>query len=311
MKALACGMISLFLTTNLFSGKLIEPEQEINSQSEVYENTMKQDILIFMMAYPEYVVNVEKDDGGNVYVVMKSGKSIVYDDMKKKSHEEKLANPDLQDVLEQIYPLKHEGGLMDLNYDPGRGRNYELLNEVYGGCNEIITQNLTNVSGGGGNYRFNKNNKAAESLKKALKDIGSKDIKKSTSQGDYLFPINGTFNYRQISGTGRLSPHAYGIALDLNSNSKDYWKWAKREDGEKRMKSYPKDIVEVFENNNFVWGGKWGHFDILHFEYRPEIILKARYFGDTNREGKQWYEGVPMDDQNIKSYINIIENTFK
>ncbi len=93
-----------------------------------------------------------------------------------------------------------------------------------------------------------------------------------------LFPCSGTFNYRLISGTNRLSPHAFGIAIDLASDKRDYWKWASKEAGEKRLASYSNELVEIFENNGFVWGGKWSHFDILHFEYRPEIILKARYF---------------------------------
>jgi hypothetical protein len=25
-----------------------------------------------------------------------------------------------------------------------------------------------------------------------------------------------------------------------------------------------------------VWGGKWWHFDTMHFEYRPELIAFAK-----------------------------------
>ena len=28
--------------------------------------------------------------------------------------------------------------------------------------------------------------------------------------------------------------------------------------------------------NGFIWGGKWSEFDLMHFEYRPELILLAR-----------------------------------
>jgi hypothetical protein len=30
--------------------------------------------------------------------------------------------------------------------------------------------------------------------------------------------------------------------------------------------------VEIFERHGFIWGGKWGHFDTMHFEYRPEFF---------------------------------------
>ncbi len=34
--------------------------------------------------------------------------------------------------------------------------------------------------------------------------------------------------------------------------------------------------VAAFEDNGFVWGGKWPFFDTMHFEYRPEVLLLAR-----------------------------------
>jgi hypothetical protein len=37
----------------------------------------------------------------------------------------------------------------------------------------------------------------------------------------------------------------------------------------------PWEIVEIFERHGFVWGGKWYHYDTMHFEYRPEIVLSA------------------------------------
>ncbi len=74
------------------------------------------------------------------------------------------------------------------------------------------------------------------------------------------------------------------------------------------MLSYPKELVDTFEKNNFVWGGKWGHFDILHFEYRPEVLIKAKYFGETFNKDMDWFGEVPRDIK-IDNYINIIEGT--
>ncbi len=34
----------------------------------------------------------------------------------------------------------------------------------------------------------------------------------------------------------------------------------------------PADIVAVFERHGFIWGGRWAHFDTMHFEYRPELL---------------------------------------
>jgi hypothetical protein len=34
----------------------------------------------------------------------------------------------------------------------------------------------------------------------------------------------------------------------------------------------PHRIVEIFERHGFIWGGKWYHYDTMHFEYRPELL---------------------------------------
>jgi peptidoglycan LD-endopeptidase CwlK len=35
------------------------------------------------------------------------------------------------------------------------------------------------------------------------------------------------------------------------------------------------EIVKIFEKYGFIWGGKWYHYDTMHFEYRPELIVSA------------------------------------
>jgi len=38
----------------------------------------------------------------------------------------------------------------------------------------------------------------------------------------------------------------------------------------------PWEIVRIFEAHGFIWGGKWYHYDTMHFEYRPELIGAAK-----------------------------------
>jgi hypothetical protein len=39
----------------------------------------------------------------------------------------------------------------------------------------------------------------------------------------------------------------------------------------------PPEIVAIFERHGFIWGGKWRHYDTMHFEYRPELLgLRGR-----------------------------------
>ena len=32
----------------------------------------------------------------------------------------------------------------------------------------------------------------------------------------------------------------------------------------------------IFEKHGFIWGGRWYHYDTMHFEYRPEMIAIAK-----------------------------------
>ena len=92
------------------------------------------------------------------------------------------------------------------------------------------------------------------------------------------------FFWRVIKGTDRKSFHSLGIAIDVlpkNLHGKQtYWAWAKDKIGENwallpfsQRWFPPKEVIEAFEAEGFIWGGKWGIWDTMHFEYRPEILL--------------------------------------
>jgi hypothetical protein len=102
--------------------------------------------------------------------------------------------------------------------------------------------------------------------------------------------ITYSFISRDIAGSPTRSHHGFGLAVDLVPRSYDgrhvYWRWSRvynreawdRIPVEERW-SPPAIVVEIFERHGFVWGGKWPHFDAIHFEYRPEILLYNRLVG--------------------------------
>ena len=97
----------------------------------------------------------------------------------------------------------------------------------------------------------------------------------------YLAKPLGTFNWRKVAGTGRMSVHASAAAIDFNlpEGLGRYWRWdGCRQDA---VCKYPaavlandalKEIVRIFEDHGFIWGGKWYHYDAMHFEFRPELV---------------------------------------
>jgi hypothetical protein len=91
----------------------------------------------------------------------------------------------------------------------------------------------------------------------------------------YVENPGGTFTWRHIDGTDRLSAHCFGIAVDINIKYSHYWKWDLKdpEDEYHYANRIPVEIVEIFEKYGFIWGGKWYHYDTMHFEYRPELLI--------------------------------------
>nr|WP_253685387.1 MULTISPECIES: M15 family metallopeptidase [unclassified Treponema] len=91
-----------------------------------------------------------------------------------------------------------------------------------------------------------------------------------------------SFNWRVIADSGKLSNHSWGSAIDLlpanYRNKKIYWFWeAARNDYWMKIMPYrrwipPKAVIDAFESEGFIWGGKWTLWDNMHFEYRPELL---------------------------------------
>lgn len=91
----------------------------------------------------------------------------------------------------------------------------------------------------------------------------------------------GGYNWREIQGTRQMSYHSWGLAIDIQPKKTTdraiYWLWERprNEDWmliplEQRWKP-PDRVIEAFEREGFIWGGKWPLYDNMHFEYRPEL----------------------------------------
>jgi hypothetical protein len=87
-----------------------------------------------------------------------------------------------------------------------------------------------------------------------------------------LRPIGGTLQWRRIARSRQLSAHAFGIAIDLNVALGHYWRWQRPKLPLKWKNRVPQAIVDAFEAEGFIWGGRWQHYDTMHFEYRPELF---------------------------------------
>jgi len=282
-----------------------DPKPEANETLETV--SIKRDLLVLMTAYPGFFTSIQVTDG-KVVLTLSDGKTLPYDDGYTKTEDQKFNDPDLQDMLEQLYPLSEATGIASDNNDPGRYRVYAFFDALYGDSKEATTANLIKVTYGTQSLKFSKINGAAAALQ-AASDEAAALAASTPSVSAYLYPSSGTYNYRDIAGTDNLSMHAYGIALDMKYNSQDYWLSADPVKAEARILNYPKAMVKIFESHGFIWGGKWHHFDTVHYEYRPEIILKAQWFSAPIDLTQPWATGADTGDTEVKALIKTIDDS--
>lgn len=74
---------------------------------------------------------------------------------------------------------------------------------------------------------------------------------------DKLHTFDGCYNVRYIRGRKNLSTHSWGISIDLDASRNPLGAEPKMHPG----------VVSCFENNGFVWGGRWRRKDGMHFQY--------------------------------------------
>jgi hypothetical protein len=233
------------------------------------------DLRALITGYGGFCQALALAENHKMYLIMRDNVRILYDDGKVKTFEEKLDHPDLQDMLSQGYPAG-EFQEYKADYDPGRFRVTAFFNNVYGGSSKQVQANLATVNFCGQQVQFNARNGAAAALGRVGQNLAAL-IKCKPELRKYIFPLGGSVNWRSIAGTNRTSPHGWGIAFDLNPRYGAYWRWQKSPSAASILnlrRSYPGEIVSIFEAQGFIWGGKWSHYDLMHFEYRPELLAK-------------------------------------
>lgn len=229
--------------------------------------TLAERLALLKQAYPDHVTEV-----GPAEIVMADGSRIAIDDGKAKTHADKLAHADVEDMLFDIYPVigcTPSGWTPTRNFDPGRIRSHPFFASVYGRSRGEVAARLVPVPWFGETLPVTRTMGVNEKLAAVVGELAS-----TPGLEPNLVPSGGTFVWRSIAGTRNLSAHAYAIAIDIVPHKADYWRWSKLTPGAAAAARdrIPAAIVAAFERHGFIWGGNWDHYDTMHFEYRPELI---------------------------------------
>ena len=224
-------------------------------------------------AYPAFL---KGHDDTHVYWV-DGTVSPVGDQVLDKPFVQLLKNASILDQFRIPYPKGLLAKPPGVNIDPGRFRNEAFFRKMYGDCRQgEVDRRLTTITWlpktMGSRVRVTSINRIAKRLTAVSAEIDElpPDIKAAA------YPIAGVMSCRPVADTGNMSMHAYAAAIDLNLKFSDYWLWQTKGDSIPYRNRMPAEIVDIFERHGFIWGGKWYHYDTMHFEYRPELLgLKA------------------------------------
>ncbi len=222
-------------------------------------------------SYPAFLAGHE----GNT-LIWKDGTRMPFDDGKRgKTFETLLNAPSIRDMFYAPYLSGKVTAAPDVNSDPGRVRYEPFFLKMYGDCRKGETaRTLVDVvwlpKKWGKKIKMTRINGVAEQLSKVSRELDLLPAKFD----NYLIPPAGTVNCRVIEGTKRLSAHGSATAIDIAQQHANYWRWAKPDSKGRYpyQNQIPAEIVAIFEKHGFIWGGRWYHYDTMHFEYRPELL---------------------------------------
>ncbi len=221
-----------------------------------------------------YPVHLAKIDNGAL--VWKDGTRMAIDDGKTgKTFEQMLRDASIADQMRQVYRRGPAKENPPVDHSPGRIRHEGFFAKMYGDCRKgEVAKRMRNVRWMPGTkaqtIQVTRVNDVAGRLERVVAELERMPDRLKA----YLVPSAGTYNCRVVADTGKPSMHASGAAIDINVKFSDYWHWARKKGSAviPYRNKIPFEIVEVFEKENFIWGGKWYHYDTMHFEYRPEMF---------------------------------------
>jgi hypothetical protein len=238
-------------------------------------------LVLFLAAAPDappaglaclpkwYAVEPVQTDGGWA-LRFSDGGVAAYDDGKAKSFEQKLEAPDMEDTYAALYTKGPIAPVLEDGHDSGRIRFDPIFRATYG--DSAANVDVVPITFLGQKLKVHRK---AKDLFARVEQRLHKAIAADPKLEPYLQNIGGTFNWRKIANSDRQSAHSYGISMDINVARSNYWEWQRPKTPLKWVNQIPQAIVDAFEAEGFIWGGRWLHYDTMHFEYRPELLEPA------------------------------------
>jgi hypothetical protein len=222
-----------------------------------------------LRAYPDLLAGVDGSD-----LIWRDGTRLPLGEARPdRSLQDRLRHGSILDQISMPLPAGAASPPVPLD-DPGRIRNRAFFDKMYGDCRAgEVAPRLTRVIWLPRTWGHALSITTVNGVDRQLEAISRELDDLPASDREFLYPVGGTYQCRAVADTGEPSMHGWGAAIDINPARSQYWRW-RRSAG--ALPAYtntvPLEIVAVFERHGFIWGGRWAHFDTMHFEYRPELL---------------------------------------
>lgn len=278
-----------------------------NQKNQLEQNpTEPENLYVFKKAYPDVEFKSEYDKQKNDFLISvfteKNGKKIetkLYWCESRFLPEEQLKNKEkyrkmlykyqkeakdpktfTEEEIEQIKAFSSKENRANGAIDPPF-----LYNVIYD-CSTRASTESHIISVSFLTKSVNVHEKIAEPLKRVSQKISA--LPKTSEINNFFETLTRTdgFNWRSVRDTQSRSFHSIGLAVDVLPKGYYqriiYWSWQKQlrpndwfmTPLEKRW-SPPKQVIEIFAEEGFIWGGTWIVWDNMHFEYHPELLIFA------------------------------------
>lgn len=234
-------------------------EVEVDVEIEFVDKTILEDLG---NQEPGAVIDKDRIDFGNdkKYFTADEINEAVYTRIRNKSYPEnaKIALDELRYIKVLHYNYKHEIQVGELIVNKAIALDcVEIFHELFQSEYEIETMRLVDDYWTGDSVESDTNSIAHN----------------NTS----------SFNYRTVPGSGSLSNHAKGRAIDINPLQNPYVKYKSdgsfahyykdmelyldRNSGKEHMITHQDECYKIFRKYGFTWGGDWNSVkDYQHFE---------------------------------------------
>ena len=194
-------------------------------------------LLSFKKAYPEFIESVTDEE-----MIWRDGTKMPIDDkIPNKTQQETLDNPSLLDVIRgpaYVAGTPSDKVSFQPTEDPGRIRYLPLFKKMYGQSEAEVKSKVVTI------YWMPKFFADKYPLEVSTVNGVNQKLLLVSAQLEQLVAIHpeylgyledpgGTFCWRVIANTNRLSAHCFGMTVDINSMQSDYWQWDLKKEGHK------------------------------------------------------------------------------